>query len=83
MNSSTMTGFDVVYDGGVSAEDLADWNSELEALLGRLGTVFYRRESRRHAEQYVRGLLGPLQRKNGWTIAEYVGEPSRKRCNGS
>ena len=24
--------------------------------------------------QYVRGLLSPIGRKNGWTIAEYVGE---------
>jgi SRSO17 transposase len=35
-------------------------------------------ESRRHAEQYVRGLLAPLERKNGWTIAEHVGEPEPK-----
>jgi hypothetical protein len=26
----------------------------------------------------VRGLLSPLARKNGWTIAEYVGEPEPK-----
>ena len=30
---------------------------------------------KKHAEQYVRGLLSPLVRKNGWTIAEHVGEP--------
>lgn len=70
--------FDVVYDGRVSAANLANWNAEFDFLLGRLGTVFYRTESRRHAEQYVRGLLAPLQRKNGWTIAEYVGESEPK-----
>jgi transposase-like protein len=32
----------------------------------------------RHAEQYLRGLLAPIQRKNGWTIAEYVGESEPK-----
>jgi SRSO17 transposase len=31
-----------------------------------------------HAEQYLRGLLAPIQRKNGWTIAEYVGESEPK-----
>jgi len=28
----------------------------------------------KHAEQYFRGLLSPIERKNGWTIAEHVGE---------
>jgi len=68
----------VVYDGVVTREDLDVWNSELDGLLARIGPLFYRTESRRHAEQYVRGLLAPLQRKNGWTIAEYVGEPEPK-----
>lgn len=40
--------------------------------------LFRRPEPNKHAEQYVRGLLAPLQRKNGWTIAEYVGEPEPK-----
>ena len=39
---------------------------------------FYRTESRRHAEQYVQGLLAPIERKNGWTIAEHTGEPEPK-----
>ena len=43
-----------------------------------MGPVFYRTESRRHAEQYLRGLLAPIHRKNGWTIAEHVGEPEPK-----
>lgn len=74
----TVPDLDVVYDGRVTAADLAEWNSEFDSLLGRLGTVFYRTESRRHAEQYLRGLLGPVRRKNGWTIAEYVGESEPK-----
>jgi SRSO17 transposase len=68
----------VVYDGAVTAEDLNDWECDLEALFTRMGPLFYRVESRRHAEQYLRGLLAPLQRKNGWTIAEHVGEPEPK-----
>ena len=54
------------------------WESDLQGLFARLGPLFYRTESRRHAEQYVRGLLAPLERKNGWTIAEHVGEPEPK-----
>ena len=64
----------VVYDGAVEAEDLAVWQSDLDALLARTGRIFYRTESRRHAQQYLRGLISPLQRKNGWTMAEYAGE---------
>jgi SRSO17 transposase len=68
----------IVYDGAVTRADLDAWESELENLFARMHPLFYRTESRRHAEQYVRGLLAPLERKNGWTIAEYVGEPEPK-----
>jgi len=68
----------VVYDGAVTRADLDVWESDLEGLFARMRPLFYRTESRRHAEQYVRGLLAPLQRKNGWTIAEHVGEPEPK-----
>jgi SRSO17 transposase len=68
----------VVYDGAVTLEDVDRWSADLTALFSRMGPVFYRTESRRHAEQYLRGLLGPIERKNGWTIAEYVGESEPK-----
>lgn len=68
----------VVYDGAVAAENLVEWNSDLEGLYARLGRLFYRTESRKHAQQYLQGLLAPLQRKNGWTMAEYVGEHEPK-----
>ncbi|MGH3803703.1 MAG: IS701 family transposase [Pseudonocardiaceae bacterium] len=58
--------------------DLAVRESELESLFARMRPLFYRTESRKHAEQYVRGLLSPIERKNGWTIAEYVDEPEPK-----
>lgn len=68
----------VVYDGAVTREELDGWNLDLERLFVRMGSVFYRTESRKHAEQYLRGLLAPIERKNGWTIAEHVGEPEPK-----
>jgi SRSO17 transposase len=68
----------VVYDDAVTVEDLDAWGGDLEALFTRMGPLFHRAESRKHAEQYVRGLLAPIQRKNGWTIAEHVGEPEPK-----
>ena len=63
-----------MYDDAVSREDVGRWESELASLLARIRPLFYRTESKKHAEQYVRGLLSPLERKNGWTIAEHVGE---------
>ena len=74
MNSLGQAHSPVVYDEAVTRADLDAWSSELDDLLQRIGPVFYRTESRKHAEQYLRGLLSPLERKNGWTIAEHVGE---------
>src|SRR5712664_1033626 len=68
----------VVYHDAVTPADLDVWESSLECLFERMRSLFYRTESRRHAEQYIRGLLSPVERKNGWTIAEYVGEREPK-----
>ena len=67
-----------MYHGAVTREDLEQWHSDLEDLLTRMGSIFYRTESRKHARQYLRGLLAPIERKNGWTIAEHVGEHEPK-----
>ena len=47
-------------------------------MCARLDGLFYRTDSRAHARHYVRGLIAPLERKNGWTIAEYSGDPEPK-----
>src|SRR5664279_2309089 len=85
MELKPATGPQIVYDGEVTREDLGIWNSELEGLFARMGRLFYRTESRRHAEQYVRGLLAPIQRKNGWPIrpGSRRRAPNRSGCSGS
>jgi hypothetical protein len=35
---------------------------------------FPRREARRRAWAYIRGLLSPVERKNGWQLAEVNGD---------
>ena len=65
----------VAYDDAVTPAELDEWERELSAVIERIRPLFYRVESQRHAGQYLRGLLSPLARKNGWTIAEHVGEP--------
>ncbi|MGW3661509.1 IS701 family transposase [Streptomyces sp. NPDC005151] len=63
----------------MAAEDLEVLDAEFEAVCARIGPLFYRPESRAHAGAYLRGLLAPLEKKNGWTIAEHVGAPEPKR----
>jgi SRSO17 transposase len=46
-----------------------------EALQARLAPRFRRAEVRARVSRYVAGLLGPVERKNGWQLAEYLGEP--------
>jgi SRSO17 transposase len=43
-----------------------------------INPLFYRTESRMHAEHYLRGLLAPLERKNSWTIFRHTGEREPK-----
>ncbi|MER6153923.1 IS701 family transposase, partial [Streptomyces hirsutus] len=49
------------------------WDLELEELFLRTGARFARVEARRRMRDYVRGLLGPVGRKNSWQLAEYAG----------
>jgi SRSO17 transposase len=53
--------------------EVAQAEREIEALTSRLRPHFRRGAAHRHAGEYVRGLLGPVERKNGWQLAEHVG----------
>jgi SRSO17 transposase len=52
------------------AEDLA---GALEAIQARLRPRFSRAEPRQRVRGYLRGLLGEVERKNGWQLAEHAG----------
>src|SRR3954466_11478108 len=60
---------------GLVAE-VADWAAGLEEVHARIAGVYDRAEPRARALAYLRGLLGQLERKNGWTLAEAAGEVS-------
>lgn len=66
----------VVEDVSVEVEA---WTAEFEELFARVAGRFGRVEPRRHARDYIRGLLGPVGRKNSWQIAEYAGHPAPYR----
>ena len=50
------------------------WARGLDELAQRLAPRFARVEARRRASAYLRGLLAPLERKNGWQLAEAAGD---------
>lgn len=50
------------------------WNGLFEEVCERIGSVFGRLETRERSKAYVSGLLSPIERKNGWQIAEEIGE---------
>jgi SRSO17 transposase len=51
-----------------------DWTEELERVWQRLRPRFARAEMRVRCRRYLRGLLSGATRKNGWQLAEAVGE---------
>jgi SRSO17 transposase len=48
--------------------------AEVPAVAQRLAPRFARSEARRHAQAYLWGLLSPVERKNGWQLAEAAGD---------
>src|SRR3954466_7847653 len=60
---------------GLVAE-VQDWAAGLEEVHRRIAGAFARAEPRARVLAYLRGLLGQLERKNGWTLAEAAGEVS-------
>ncbi len=60
--------------GRPAVQDVRAWADELGRVGERIGPRFKRSEPRRRALGYIRGLLGDAQRKNGWQLAEQMGE---------
>ena len=53
-----------------------EWAGELAGRHARLGPRFGRAEPRRRVRAYVERLLGPVERQNGWQLAEQAGAPT-------
>ena len=56
------------------AESVLAWRDELDVLRERLGPLFVRPEPRRQTGLYLEALLSGAQRKNGWQLAEQIGD---------
>ena len=57
-----------------TSADVADWLTGLDDVVDRIASRFGRAEPRRRAAAYLRGLLSPVERKNGWQLAEAAGD---------
>ena len=57
-----------------TSADVGDWVTGLDDVVARIAPRFGRSEPRRRAAAYLRGLLSPVERKNGWQLAEAAGD---------
>jgi SRSO17 transposase len=62
--------------GRPTAVQVAASADELAAVAARIGRHFVRSEPRRRAAGYLRGLPSGTERKNGWQLAEHLGDPT-------
>ena len=64
----------VAQDGVVEPPTIRRWSKTLGELHRRIGHRFARSEARQRVKRYLLGLLGRVERKNGWQMAEAIGE---------
>jgi len=50
------------------------WQMLFDRICERIGPHFARSETRDRVKAYLKGLLSPIERKNGWKLAEEAGE---------
>jgi SRSO17 transposase len=55
-------------------QEVFQWIEEVDAAARRIGPRFSRRDLRSHSSRYLRGLISRIERKNGWQLAEELGE---------
>jgi SRSO17 transposase len=49
------------------------WTSTFDSLAQQMRPCFVRQGTWHRMQSYLRGLLSPIERKNGWRIAEEIG----------
>jgi len=63
----------------MTIDELATWADEFAAFHARLADLFARAEPREQVAKYLRGLLTCGERKNGWHLAEVMGDATPDR----
>ena len=54
--------------------EVAGWARGIAGVQGCIAARFHRSEPRRRVLDYLKGLLSPVERKNGWQLAEQAGD---------
>ena len=62
------------FESPVAASAAEIWTDAFEEMCQRMASCFVQVQTRQRAQAYVRGLLSPVERKNGWQLAEEAGE---------
>ena len=57
-----------------ATDEAVDWAQGLDRLVEQIAPRFRRVEPRRRVRAYLQGLLAPVERKNGWQLAENAGD---------
>jgi len=57
-----------------TVDEVRAWAAGLGAMSARIAHHFARSEPRQRALAYLQGLLSPIERKNGWQLAEVAGD---------
>ena len=57
----------------MDAKQIRGWDAQFERMIDSVGGCFSRQDLRRQAAGCVRGLLGQVERKNSWQLAEHLG----------
>lgn len=58
----------------ITPDAVQEWAAELDQVHRRVAAHFVRSEPRQRVRSYLAGLLSPVERKNGWQLAEQAGE---------
>ena len=65
-------------DGGLAVElavvEAEAWAKGLLEIADKIGSHFPRSEPRQRAFAYLKGLISPIERNNGWQLAEQAGD---------
>jgi hypothetical protein len=67
---------DNLASAGADSVAAADWRRVFDEVTERISARFARPETRRTARELLVGLLSPIERKNGWWLAEHAGHAS-------
>lgn len=64
---------------GRALETVCQWSNTLKSFQQRLSPYFARCEAHQAAFNYIQALLSPVERKNGWQMAEQIGDTTPYR----